>query len=85
MSNTCPPGLVFNPDTLYCELPGTSEPADELTPTPTPTPSCPDGYFWHPAMGHCMSDTCPPGLIFDPETLFCVIPTPTAGSSGRWR
>jgi hypothetical protein len=82
MSNTCPPGLVFNPDTLYCELPSTPPPT--AGPTATPTPSCPDGYFWHPDMGHCMSNTCPPGLVFDPVTLYCALPTPTAGGSSRW-
>jgi hypothetical protein len=77
MSNTCPPGLVLDLVTLYCVLPDS-----DTTPTPTPTatpppadqPSCPDGYFWHPAMGHCMSTTCPPGLVLDLETLYCVLP-----------
>jgi len=82
MSNTCPPGLVFDAVTLYCVLPSATPP-----PTPTATtppgdqPSCPDGYFWHPAMGHCMSNTCPPGLVLDLVTLYCVLPdsdtTPT--------
>jgi hypothetical protein len=79
MSYDCPPGLVFDPVTLYCVLPGeTPEPTatPAATPTPTPLPSCPDGYFWHPDMGHCMSNTCPPGLIFDPGTLYCVLPDP---------
>ena len=122
MSYECPPGLVFDPVTLYCVLP---DPDATPTPTPhrrpahaspshpartailepsratairamlgtwywaavlycysdpTPTPraavsqSCPDGYFWHPAMGHCMSYECPPGLVFDPGTLYCVLP-----------
>jgi hypothetical protein len=44
------------------------------TPVGTPTPSCPGGYFWHPAMNHCMSEQCPPGLVFDRDTLFCVLP-----------
>jgi hypothetical protein len=88
----CPPGLVYNWDTLYCELPSTPPPlptpspqptATPATPTPQPTatpppeeetPSCPAGFFWHPAMGHCMSYTCPPGLVFDYDTLYCVLP-----------
>ena len=87
MSNTCPPGLELNPDTLYCELPGTPPPTEtptaEATPTPTPgitptpLPSCPDGYFWHPLMGHCMSYDCPPGLVLDPVTGYCVLPSGT--------
>jgi len=78
MSTTCPPPLVFNPDTLYCELPGTPPPTETPTSTPEPTveptPSCPDGFFWHPAMGHCMSTTCPPPLVFNPDTLYCELP-----------
>ncbi len=90
MSNTCPPPLVFNYTTLFCELPSTGTPSATSTPSPSPTPTaasvtpapvstptCPDGYFWHPAMGHCMSNTCPPGLVFDPVTLYCVLPTPS--------
>jgi len=52
-----------------------------LTPTRTPTPppgeSCPDGYYWNPAKGHCDSRECPPGLVFDEVTLYCVLPTTT--------
>jgi hypothetical protein len=88
MSETCPPGLVWDADGLYCVLP-TETPSTTMTPTPTatpsptpeatpgPTPACPTGYFWHPAMGHCMSTTCPPGLVWDGDGLYCVLPTPT--------
>jgi hypothetical protein len=101
MSNTCPPGLVFNYTTLYCELPSTGTPPATVTPAPTatptptltpapsptatiasptpvPTPLCPAGYFWHPVMGHCMSNVCPPGLVFNYNTLYCELP-PTPG------
>ena len=45
------------------------------TPTPTPTPQqCPDGFFWNPSKGHCDSRDCPPGLVFDEELLYCVLP-----------
>lgn len=92
MPTTCPPGLVLNWDTGYCDLPenvtqtppatATEPPAASTTPTPTPRPSCPDGYFWHPAMGHCMSTTCPPGLVLNAE-LYCDLPpTPTLTSPG---
>ncbi len=77
MNNECPPGLEFDPVTLFCVLPGSTE-TPEPTPTSTPPPSCPDGYFWHPAMGHCMNNECPPGLEFDPVTLFCVLPGETS-------
>ncbi len=102
MSYTCPPGLVFNPDTLFCELPSTGTPVVTATVTPTPTttptatatpsptptvgsptpvstPLCPAGYFWHPVMGHCMSNTCPPGLVFNFDTLFCELPPTPSG------
>jgi hypothetical protein len=92
MSETCPPGLELDPETLYCVLPGTPEPTATPTSTPavdvTPAPSCPSGYFWHPSMGHCMSETCPPGLVRDAETLYCILPpTPAAGAVGSvlWR
>ena len=89
MSETCPPGLVWDADGLYCVLPSTgtpyatatATPAATATPsaeaTPEPAPSCPDGYFWHPSMGHCMSETCPPGLVWDADGLYCVLPAPT--------
>jgi hypothetical protein len=91
MSNTCPSGLVWDQDHLYCVLPSTVETTPTATVTPTPTstaqasatpipvstPACPDGYFWHPAMGHCMSNTCPPGLVWDQDGLYCVLPSPT--------
>ena len=49
------------------------------TPTPVPADICPDGYYWNPAKGHCDSRECPPGLVFDEETLYCVLPvTPLA-------
>jgi len=89
MSTTCPPGLVWDSDGLYCVFPSTgtpyatrtatpaATPAAEASPTATPdaTPSCPAGYFWHPAMGHCMSTTCPPGLVWDEDGLYCVFPS----------
>jgi hypothetical protein len=79
MSETCPPPLVLNPETQYCELPGsetTPTPTPTQTPLPEPTPSCPAGYFWHPPMGHCMSETCPPPLVFNPDMLYCEMPKP---------
>ena len=87
MSETCPPPLVLNPDTLYCELPPEPGPTATETPTPeppaaTPTPECPAGYFWHPAMGHCMSETCPPPLVLNPDTLYCELPATAGRSSG---
>jgi hypothetical protein len=60
------------------------------TPTPTPGPLCPDGYYWNPSKGHCDSHECPPGLVFDPVLLYCVLPltpaptatnTPSPGST----
>jgi hypothetical protein len=82
MSDQCPPPLVFNYETLYCDLPGTPPPSETppppATPSPeptaAPTPECPAGYFWHPAMNHCMSDQCPPPLVFNYETLYCDLP-----------
>jgi hypothetical protein len=53
----------------------TATPEVSPTNTPAPTPACPEGYFWHPLMGHCMSNTCPPGLVFNYETLFCELPS----------
>ncbi len=54
-------------------------PPDGPTLTSTPGPLCPDGYYWNPAKGHCDSRECPPGLVFDPVTLYCVLPlTPLA-------
>jgi hypothetical protein len=88
MSNTCPPGLVWDQGHLYCVLPTTVEAtvtpattpgAATATPIPVSTPACPDGYFWHPAMGHCMSNTCPPGLVWDADHLYCVLPSPPPG------
>jgi hypothetical protein len=37
---------------------------------------CPDGYYWHEGEGHCEPETCPPGLIMNPDTLHCELPKP---------
>ena len=73
-SQECPPPLIFDNESLYCVFPSTATPTPVPTDAPTPEPSCPSGYFWHPAMGHCMSEICPPGLVFDRDTLYCVLP-----------
>ncbi len=53
--------------------PGVEPATPTPTPPPTPTPQqCPDGYFWNPNKGHCDSRECPPGFVFDEETLYCV-------------
>jgi hypothetical protein len=74
MSDECPPGLVFDPMTLFCVLPEPTTPTETPTATPTPDDRCPEGFFWNPNKGHCDSRECPPALVFDEELLYCVIP-----------
>lgn len=83
MSYECPPPLVFNPDSLYCEPPpdGEAPPIKSTPAAPDEAPSCPEGYFWHEAMGHCMSTECPPLLVFDPDALYCALPGAGAPAS----
>jgi hypothetical protein len=78
MSNECPPGLVFDYETLFCVLPGETTPTPMPTATPTPDNRCPEGFYWNPAKGHCDSRECPPGLVFDDATLYCVPENPVA-------
>jgi hypothetical protein len=86
MNTTCPAPWVFNWETLYCELAEvpteTPTPTPTPVPTPEPTPSCPDGYIWHPAMGHCMNTTCPAPWVFNWDTLYCELPPELLASSG---
>jgi hypothetical protein len=72
------PVPTSTPTLLPGETP-TPTPSISPTSTPVPTPMCPDGYFWHPVMGHCMSNTCPPGLVFNYVTLFCELPPTPSG------
>jgi hypothetical protein len=89
---TCPQPWVFNWATLHCDLVLPDDPTPTPTetpspptptpdPTPPPTPSCPAGYVWHPAMGHCMNTTCPPPWIFNWDTLYCELPPDISAST----
>eukprot|EP00062_Callorhinchus_milii_P015801 gi/632966470/ref/XP_007899433.1/ PREDICTED: mucin-2-like [Callorhinchus milii] len=96
---SCPPGLIFNPQSSVCDFPINVQPSTAVPSPSTTGPQqvdpnfCilkPDGLYIDPkdsssfyqcAFGRTFHLSCPPGLIFNPQSSVCDFPINVQPSS----